>query len=105
MAAAKFGVFGNNIETTWVHEKGVWGHLSEAPWAGRGAGVPPLHAALTNCFPRLLGGSGGPVIFAEGPRESLVTTMARVAMTYMAYKLLGSKGGAVTGAPLEEAPS
>ena len=45
------------------------------------------------------------MVSAEGPWESLVTIMARVAMTYMAYKLLGSKGGAVTGAPLEEAPS
>lgn len=44
MAAAKFGVFGNNIETTWVHEKGVRGHLSEASWVGHGASSPiPSH--------------------------------------------------------------
>lgn len=97
MAAAKFGVFGNNIETTCVREKGVWGHLSEAPRAGRGAGVPRLHVALTNCFPRLLGGSLGPVVSAEGPWESLVTAMARVAMTYMAYKPLGKQGRSCDG--------
>ena len=57
MAAAKFGVFGNNIETTWVHEKEFGGICLKPRGLGMGLQAPSLHVALTNCFPRLLGGS------------------------------------------------
>lgn len=37
------------------------------------------------------------MVSAEGPWESLVTTMARVEVTYMAYKPLGKQGRSCDG--------
>lgn len=42
MTAAKFGVFGNNIETTGTEEKRARCHLPADPPVGREAGGPPL---------------------------------------------------------------
>lgn len=49
-AAAKFGVFGNNIETTGMHEKQAWCHLSKTHWLGlRQEDHRPV--TLCDCFP------------------------------------------------------
>lgn len=104
MVAAKFGVFGNNIETTGIQEKRALCHLPEDPPGGPASQVDQPRRWTSLALPGALfpaPKSWEPERSVEGPWESLMRSTARAANDHTR----GYREGAVTGAPPAEAQS